>query len=203
MAKKEKQSETAKLKEKLLIQKKNAVIKLSDEEIADDASAELKRIRREQTNTASKIHTDLNKMVNSTYRTYLQDAVITMRNNRYCLPVKAEYKGSVKGLVHDQSKAGSTFFIEPAAIVELNNRIQELLVEEREEINRILHKLSQEAAEHVEELKANQEILTELDFIFAKANLAIEEEAVKPDYESGEYIDVKRARHPFIDKKKA
>lgn len=175
---------------------------VSEDEIADDASSELKRIRREQTNTASKIHSDLNKMVNSTYRTYLQDAVITMRNNRYCLPVKAEYKGSVRGLVHDQSKAGSTFFIEPAAIVELNNKIQELVVEEREEINRILHSLSMEAALHVEELKRNQEILTELDFIFAKANLAIAQEAVKPDYESGEYIDVKRARHPFIDKNK-
>ncbi len=174
---------------------------VTEDEIADDASSELKRIRREQTNTASKIHSDLNKMVNSTYRTYLQDAVITMRNNRYCLPVKSEYKASVKGLVHDQSKAGSTFFIEPAGIVELNNRIQELSVEERDEINRILHTLSKEAGTHLEELKANQDILTNLDFIFAKAGMAIAMEAVKPDYESGEYIDVKRARHPLIDKK--
>lgn len=174
---------------------------VTEDEIADDASTELKRIRREQTNTASKIHTDLNKMVNSTYRTYLQDAVITMRNNRYCLPVKSEYKASVKGLVHDQSKAGSTFFIEPAGIVELNNRVQELAVEERDEINRILHILSKEAGTHLEELKANQEILTKLDFIFAKAGMAIAMEAVKPDYESGEYIDVKKARHPLIDKK--
>lgn len=175
---------------------------VTEDEIADDASSELKRIRREQTNTAAKIHSDLNKMVNSTYRSYLQDAVITMRNNRYCLPVKSEYKASVKGLVHDQSKAGSTFFIEPAGIVELNNRIQELVVEEREEINRILHNLSKEAGTHLEELKKNQEILTELDFIFAKAGMAIGMEAVKPDYESGEYLDIKRARHPFIDKKK-
>lgn len=174
---------------------------VTEDEIADDASSELKRIRREQTNTASKIHSDLNKMVNSTYRTFLQDAVITMRNNRYCLPVKSEYKASVKGLVHDQSKAGSTFFIEPAGIVELNNRIQELSVEERDEINRILHNLSKEAGIHLEELKANQDILTKLDFIFAKAGMAIAMEAVKPDYESGEYIDVKRARHPLIDKK--
>lgn len=175
---------------------------VTEDEIADDASPELKRIRREQTLTAERIHTDLNKMVNSTYRTYLQDPVITMRNNRYCLPVKSEYKGSVKGMIHDQSKAGSTFFIEPAQIVEMNNKIQELIVEEREEINRILHNLSKSAAAHAEELKANQEALTELDFAFAKANLAIDSEAVKPDYESGEYIDVKRARHPFIDKNK-
>ena len=173
---------------------------LSEDEIADDASPALKDIRREKVNTTARIHSDLNKMVNSTYRSYLQDAVITMRNDRYCIPVKAEYKGNVKGIVHDQSRGGMTFFIEPAGIVELNNRIQELEVEEREEINRILHMLSMEAASHLEELKANQEILTELDFIYAKAALAIEEEAVMPDYESGEYLDIKKARHPFIEK---
>ena len=175
---------------------------LSEDEIADDATPALKSIRREKVNTTSRIHSDLNKMVNSTYRSYLQDAVITMRNDRYCIPVKAEYKASVKGIVHDQSKGGMTFFIEPAGIVELNNRIHELEVEEREEINRILHNLSKEAAEHSEELKNNQEILTELDFIFAKGALAIEQEAVMPDYESGEYLDIKKARHPFIDKDK-
>ena len=111
---------------------------LSEDEIADDASSTLKDIRREKVNTTAKIHSDLNKMVNSTYRSYLQDAVITMRNDRYCIPVKAEYKGSVKGIVHDQSRGGMTFFIEPAGIVELNNRIQELEVEEKEEIARIL-----------------------------------------------------------------
>ena len=167
---------------------------LSEDEIADDASSTLKDIRREKVNTTAKIHSDLNKMVNSTYRTYLQDAVITMRNDRYCIPVKAEYKGSVKGIVHDQSRGGMTFFIEPAGIVELNNRIQELEVEEREEINRILHMLSVEAALHLDELKSNQEILRDLDFIYAKAALAIEEDAVMPDYESGEYIDIKKAR---------
>ncbi|MCR5847778.1 MAG: endonuclease MutS2 [Lachnospiraceae bacterium] len=175
---------------------------VSEEEIADDASSTLKSIRREKVNTTLKIRSDLNKMVNSTYRSYLQDAVITMRNDRYCIPVKAEYKASVKGIVHDQSKGGMTFFIEPAGIVELNNRIHELEVEEREEINRILHNLSKEAAAHSEELKVNQEILTDLDFIFAKGALAIEQEAVMPDYESGEYLDIKRARHPFIDKDK-
>ena len=175
---------------------------LSEDEIADDASSTLKDIRREKVNTTAKIHSDLNKMVNSTYRSYLQDAVITMRNDRYCIPVKAEYKGNVKGIVHDQSRGGMTFFIEPAGIVELNNRIQELEVEEREEIVRILHMLSMEAAAHLEELKSNQDILRDLDFIFAKALLAIDEEAVMPDYEAGEYIDIKKARHPFIDKER-
>ncbi|MBP5275746.1 MAG: endonuclease MutS2 [Lachnospiraceae bacterium] len=175
---------------------------VTEDEIADDASPALKDIRREKRLSASRIHTDLNKMVNSTYRTYLQDAVITMRNDRYCIPVKAEYKGSVRGIVHDQSKGGMTFFIEPEGIVELNNRIQELEAEEREEINRILHNLSKEAATHLEDLKSNQEVLSELDFIFAKAKLAIDQEAVIPDYESGEYLDIKRARHPFIDKNK-
>ena len=173
---------------------------LSEDEIADDASSTLKDIRREKVNTTARIHSDLNKMVNSTYRSYLQDAVITMRNDRYCIPVKAEYKGSVKGIVHDQSRGGMTFFIEPAGIVELNNRIQELEVEEKEEIARILHMLSMEAASHLEELKSNQEIMTDLDFIYAKAALAIDEEAVMPDYESGEYLDIKKARHPFIEK---
>ena len=173
---------------------------LSEDEIADDASGTLKDIRREKVNTTARIHSDLNKMVNSTYRSYLQDAVITMRNDRYCIPVKAEYKGSVKGIVHDQSRGGMTFFIEPAGIVELNNRIQELEVEEKEEIARILHMLSMEAASHLEELKSNQEIMTNLDFIYAKAALAIDEEAVMPDYESGEYLDIKKARHPFIEK---
>ncbi|MBR5067429.1 MAG: endonuclease MutS2, partial [Lachnospiraceae bacterium] len=173
---------------------------LSEDEIADDASSTLKDIRREKVNTTARIHSDLNKMVNSTYRSYLQDAVITMRNDRYCIPVKAEYKGSVKGIVHDQSRGGMTFFIEPAGIVELNNRIQELEVEEKEEIARILHMLSMEAASHLEELKSNQEIMTNLDFIYAKAALAIDEEAVMPDYESGEYLDIKKARHPFIEK---
>jgi len=175
---------------------------ISEDEIADDASSELKSIRREKKNSVSGIRSSLNKMVNSTYRSYLQDAVITMRNDRYCIPVKAEYKSNVNGIVHDQSKGGMTFFIEPAAIVELNNRIHELEAKEREEINRILHDLSKEAAIHLEEMKENQAILTELDFIFAKASLAIEQEAVIPDYGSGEYIDIKKARHPFIDKDK-
>ena len=111
---------------------------LSEDEIADDASPALKNIRRQMTATGEKIHNQLISMVNGSYRTYLQDAVITMRNNRYCIPVKSEYKNQVHGMVHDQSSTGSTFFIEPAAIVELNNKLKELELQEQDEIERIL-----------------------------------------------------------------
>lgn len=175
---------------------------ISEEEISDDASSNLKKIRRSKISTSEKIHTQLNHMVNDTYRTYLQDNVITMRNNRYCIPVKSEYKGSVSGMVHDQSKAGSTFFIEPAAIVELNNRIQELEAEEKEEIERILQNLSAQASEHCPELLENGRILTELDFIFAKAGLALEQNATEPEFNQDHMLHIRKGRHPLIDKKK-
>ena len=142
---------------------------LSEDEIADDASPALKDIRREKVNTTARIHSDLNKMVNSTYRSYLQDAVITMRNDRYCIPVKAEYKGNVKGIVHDQSSSGSTLFVEPATVVELNNKLRELGLQESAEIEKILAELSLSVAEHVDTIRYNSEIMTDLDFVFAKA----------------------------------
>lgn len=175
---------------------------LSEEEIADDASSTLKHIRRSMVLTGEKIHQQLNTMVNSTYRTYLQDAVITMRNNRYCIPVKSEYKGMVHGMVHDQSKAGSTFFIEPAAIVELNNKLQELSVQEAEEIEHILANLSEEAATEAPALLANQNALTNLDFIFAKGGLALAQNASKPIYHTDKTLKLNKARHPLIDSKK-
>lgn len=175
---------------------------ISEEEIADDASSALKHIRRSMMLTGEKIHQQLNTMVNSTYRTYLQDAVITMRNNRYCIPVKSEYKGMVHGMVHDQSKAGSTFFIEPAAIVELNNKIQELSVQEAEEIERILAVLSAQAGENTQALLDNQNALTALDFIFAKGGLALSQNASKPIYHSEKNLKLNKARHPLIDPKK-
>ncbi len=175
---------------------------LSEEEIADDASSTLKHIRRSMVLTGDKIHQQLNTMVNSTYRTYLQDAVVTMRNNRYCIPVKAEYKGMVHGMVHDQSKAGSTFFIEPAAVVELNNKLQELSMEEADEIERILATLSATAGEDADSLLANQASLTELDFVFAKAGLALAQNASKPIYHSEKSLKLNSARHPLIDSKK-
>lgn len=175
---------------------------LSEEEIADDASSTLKHIRRSMVITGERIHSQLNTMVNSTYRTYLQDAVITMRNNRYCIPVKAEYKGMVHGMVHDQSKAGSTFFIEPAAVVELNNKLQELSIQEQEEIEVILADLSTQAAEYTAELTLNQQNLTKLDFIFAKGGLALEMNASRPVYHEEKSLTLLKARHPLIDKKK-
>ena len=175
---------------------------ISEEEVADDASAELKRIRRAKLTFGDKIHTELTRMVNTTFRTYLQDAVITMRNNRYCLPVKAEYKNTVHGMVHDQSKAGSTFFIEPAQIVEYNNKLQELEASEKEEIERILATLSAEAAEYVSPIAADCKVLSELDFIFAKASLALSMNAAKPEYIKDRILEIRKARHPFIDAKK-
>lgn len=175
---------------------------LSEEEIADDASPKLKSIRRSKVSTNEKIHTQLNSMLNGAYRTYLQDAVITMRNNRYCIPVKAEYKSQVNGMVHDQSSTGSTFFIEPATVVNLNNQLKELDLQEQEEIAVILATLSAQAGEHTEELAINQKILTLLDFIFAKAKLAMEQNATEPQFNRKRYINIRKGRHPLLDKKK-
>ena len=175
---------------------------LSEEEIADDASPKLKSIRRNMQITNERIHTQLNSMLNGSYRNYLQDAVITMRDNRYCIPVKSEYKSQVSGMVHDQSATGSTFFIEPAAIVDLNNKLKELALEEKEEIEVILANLSAQAGEHTTELAANQKILTALDFIFAKGKLALEQNATMPLFNKDHYIHIRKGRHPLLDKKK-
>ena len=142
-------------------------------------------------------------MVNGAYRTFLQDAVITMRDNRYCIPVKAEYKSQVSGMVHDQSSTGSTFFIEPAAVVNMNNQLKELDLQEQEEIEVILGDLSSQAAVHTSELAADQKIMTTLDFIFAKAKLAMEQNATEPIFNTEHYIQIRKGRHPLLDKKKA
>ena len=176
---------------------------LSEEEMADDASPKLKSIRRAKLNTNEKIHSQLTSMVNGAYRTFLQDAVITMRDNRYCIPVKAEYKSQVSGMVHDQSSTGSTFFIEPAAVVNLNNQLKELDLQEQEEIEVILGDLSSQAALHTSELAADQKIMTTLDFIFAKAKLAMEQNATEPIFNTDHYIQIRKGRHPLLDKKKA
>ena len=176
---------------------------LSEEEMADDASPRLKSIRRSKLNTNEKIHSQLTSMVNGSYRTFLQDAVITMRDNRYCIPVKAEYKSQVSGMVHDQSSTGSTFFIEPAAVVNLNNQLKELDLQEQEEIEVILTDLSSQAAVHTSELAANQKIMTSLDFIFAKAKLAMEQNATEPLFNTEHYIQIRKGRHPLLNKKKA
>ena len=176
---------------------------LSEEEMADDASPRLKSIRRSKLSTNEKIHSQLTSMVNGAYRTFLQDAVITMRDNRYCIPVKAEYKSQVSGMVHDQSSTGSTFFIEPAAVVNLNNQLKELDLQEQEEIEVILGDLSSQAAVHTSELAADQKIMTMLDFIFAKAKLAMEQNATEPIFNTEHYIQIRKGRHPLLDKKKA
>ena len=176
---------------------------LSEEEMADDASPRLKSICRSKLSTNEKIHSQLTSMVNGAYRTFLQDAVITMRDNRYCIPVKAEYKSQVSGMVHDQSSTGSTFFIEPAAVVNLNNQLKELDLQEQEEIEVILGDLSSQAAVHTSELAADQKIMTTLDFIFAKAKLAMEQNATEPIFNTEHYIQIRKGRHPLLDKKKA
>lgn len=176
---------------------------LSEEEMADDANLKLKSIRRSKLSTNEKIHSQLTSMVNGAYRTFLQDAVITMRDNRYCIPVKAEYKSQVSGMVHDQSSTGSTFFIEPAAVVNLNNQLKELDLQEQEEIEVILGDLSSQAAVHTSELAADQKIMTTLDFIFAKAKLAMEQNATEPIFNTEHYIQIRKGRHPLLDKKKA
>ncbi len=175
---------------------------LSEEEIADDASPTLKHIRRSMTITNDKIHSQLTSMINGSYRTYLQDAVVTMRDNRYCIPVKSEYKGQVPGMVHDQSSTGSTFFIEPAAVVNLNNELKELALKEQEEIEVILADLSARTAAYTETLTNNQKAMTTLDFIFAKAALAMEQNSTMPVFNTEHQIRIRQGRHPLLDKKK-
>ncbi|MDR0949753.1 MAG: endonuclease MutS2, partial [Lachnospiraceae bacterium] len=174
---------------------------LSEEEIADTASAALKSIRRNISVTNDKIRTQLNAMLTGSQRIYLQDAVITMRQNRYCVPVKAEHKNQVQGMIHDQSSSGSTFFIEPAAIVNLNNQLKELSLREAEEIEVILAQLSAMAGEHLEEIADNHHAMTLLDFTFAKAKLAMDQNATLPIFRKDQRIHLRKARHPLLDKK--
>ena len=175
---------------------------LSEEEIADDASPGLKHVRRSIALIGEKIHSQLTSMVNGSYRSYLQDAVITMRDNRYCIPVKSEYKSQVPGMVHDQSSTGSTFFIEPTAIVNLNNQLKELTIKEKEEIEAVLASLSSQAAESISEISEDQKIMTFLDFVFAKASLAMEENATMPLFNQEHYINIRKGRHPLLSPKK-
>lgn len=175
---------------------------ISEDEIADDASSQLKSIRRSIQGMSGKIHNQMNQILNhSTTRTYLQDAVVTMRNGRYCLPVKAEYKNQISGMIHDQSSSGSTLFIEPASIVNLNNELKELYLKEQEEIDKIIAELSNQVAVSSEVLLSDYKLLTTLDFIFAKAELAQEHNAVAPEFNTQGRIHLRRARHPLLQKK--
>mgnify|MGYP000448811612 CR=1 FL=1 len=176
---------------------------LSEDEISDDASSTLRQIRRSIKATNDRIHTQLSSLVAGSARNYLQDSVITMRDGRYCIPVKAEYKGQVPGMIHDQSATGSTLFIEPMAVVKLNNDIRELELKEQKEIEVILASLSQQVAAELEAIHADLSIMVQLDFIFARAALAMDMNASEPVFNTEGRIRLRQARHPLIDKKKA
>lgn len=175
---------------------------ISEEEISDDASPKLKQIRRSINGMNEKIHSTLNNLLNGSLRSYLQDSIITMRGDRYCLPVKAEYRSQVNGMIHDQSSTGSTLFIEPMAIVKLNNDLKELYGQEQEEIQVILARLSSDVANYVEEIRLNYKTLVELDFIFARGTLALEMNGSRPIFNQEGRIRIREGRHPLLDKKK-
>lgn len=175
---------------------------ISLEEVADDASSNLKTIRRTIKNTNAQVHNQLSSIISSAVsKSYLQDSLITMRNGRYCVPVKQEYRGQVPGMIHDQSSTGATLFIEPMAVVKLNNSLRELAIKEQEEIEVILSNLSNLAAEYIEPLETNLEVLKNLDFIFAKAKLAKFWNCSMPIFNNTKYINIKQGRHPLIDAK--
>ncbi len=173
----------------------------SEEEISDDASPTLRSIRRAMRQINDKVHAQLNSMVNGSARTYLQDTVVTMRNGRYCLPVKAEYRGQVQGMIHDQSSTGSTLFIEPMAVIKLNNELRELEIKEEKEIEVVLANLSGQAGVELEALASNLTLLTKLDFIFARAQLSKSYNGSEPVLNDRGVINIKKGRHPLLDKK--
>ena len=176
---------------------------ISVDEISDDASSNLKFIRRSIRSTGDRIHGQLNQMLNNqNVRNCLQDFVITMRNGRYCLPVKAEAKSQITGMVHDQSSSGSTLFIEPMAVVNLNNELKELSIKEQDEIAVILATLSAKAGEYIPAIETDYQILTELDFIFAKAAYALEYNGITPHFNTERKIRILKGRHPLLDAKK-
>ena len=174
---------------------------LSEDEISDDASSTLKSIRRSMGQINDKVHVQLASMVNGSLRTYLQDAVVTMRNGRYCLPVKSEYRGQIPGMIHDQSSTGSTIFVEPMAVMQLNNQLRELEIQEEKEIEVILANLSSQAAEYSEILDTDLMLLTKLDFIFARAQLSKSYNGSEPIFNEHGIVNIKQGRHPLLDKK--
>lgn len=175
---------------------------LSEDEVADDASPTLKHIRRSMNQINDRVHSTLTSLVNGSLRTYLQDPIITMRGDRYCIPVKAEHKSQVQGLIHDQSSSGSTLFVEPMAVVKLNNDLKELYAKEQEEIQIILAKLSEECGQYTDAIRGNYRVLRQLDFIFAKGSFALSLNAAKPEFNTDHYIHIREGRHPLLDKKK-
>lgn len=174
---------------------------ISEDEISDDASSALKHIRRSISNLNGRVHTTLSGLVNGSLRTYLQDPIITMRGDRYCIPVKAEHRGQVQGLIHDQSSSGSTLFIEPMAVVKLNNDLKELYAKEQEEIQAILARLSEDAAQYIEEIRTDYRTLTDLDFIFARGALALSMRGSRPIFNEEGRIRIREGRHPLLDQR--
>ena len=174
---------------------------IEEDEISDEASPALKHIRRQMAQINDKVHATLSGMVNGSLRTYLQDPIITMRGDRYCIPVKAEYRSQVPGMIHDQSSTGSTLFIEPMAVVKLNNDLKELYGKEQEEIQVILARLSADAAEYISDIQTNYTVLRTLDFIFAKGSLAIDMNASLPLFNTEGRIHIREGRHPLLDKR--
>lgn len=174
---------------------------VSEEDVSDDASTALKHIRRSMNVINDWIHSTLNSLVNGSMRSYLQDAIITMRGDRYCIPVKSEYRSQVQGLIHDQSSTGSTLFIEPMAVVKLNNDLKELFAKEQEEIQVILARLSENTAQYIDEIRTDYRILTELDFIFARGALAISMRGSRPILNQEGRIHIREGRHPLLDQK--
>lgn len=175
---------------------------ISEDEISDDASSTLRNIRRNINSINDKVHDTLTTLVNGSLRTYLQDTIITMRGDRYCVPVKAEYRSMVHGMIHDQSSTGSTLFIEPMAIVKLNNDLKELYAKEQEEIQVILARLSADTADYIEPIRTNYRVLTDLDFIFARGNLALHMRGSRPIFNNERRIRIREGRHPLLDAKK-
>lgn len=175
---------------------------LEEDEINDEASSTLRNIRRNMSLLNDRIHSALTGLVNGSLRTYLQDAIITMRGDRYCIPVKAEYRSQVKGMIHDQSSTGSTLFIEPMAVVKLNNDLKELYAKEQEEIQVILARLSEDTAQYIEQIQNNYHILTALDFILARGSLALSMNASRPLFNVNGRVRIREGRHPLLDPKK-
>ncbi|MEI3163526.1 MAG: endonuclease MutS2 [Lachnospirales bacterium] len=172
----------------------------SPTEVADDASRALREIRRNIKIANDRIKEQLNSIIHSnTYKNMLQEAVITIRNERYCVPIKQEYKNAFAGLIHDQSATGATVFIEPISIVQLNNKIKELHNKEKIEVERILALLSAKVAENGDVILANADILAHIDFVFAKAELSIKMNGTEPKFNTKGYVNIKKARHPLLD----
>lgn len=176
---------------------------VSEDEMADGASTELANIRRKIKNTSAKIRDTLDSMIHSQYyRKFLQDPIVTVRNGRYVVPVKAECRGEVRGIAHDMSASGSTVFTEPEGVVNANNDLSELAIKERAEIEKVLLDISNDAAERIEEIKHDFETLIHIDFVVAKARLALDMRAVMPKMNRSGVFKINKGRHPLIDKTK-